>query len=142
MLAGAVFSVGKLWLYFGAYHNIMEFFIVAALMHKSGVSYVRSFIVILVYAVFVSTTVSQLEWYWDDFFFKFQGMIFDFTLPIYYFILMRQEKEEQEAPVGEGSPLLGGPEPRPRAAIYLLLASVIHLIGNMTNVIDNNSTIA
>ncbi|CAG8621673.1 8685_t:CDS:2, partial [Acaulospora morrowiae] len=153
VLAGAILSVGKLWSAIGIYHNIMELCIVAALLHKSNFSYISGLITIVIYSVTVSMATSQLDWYWDDIFFKFQGkfiyvlcrLIFDYSLPILFYISMKQSNSKPtQAPVGEGSPLLGGSsgDDIPYKGTLLTVSSLIHLIGNISNVVGNNSTVS
>jgi hypothetical protein len=76
LVIGLVFSVGKLWSIFGIFHNIMEVFVVAALLRMTKTNFV--ILATLVYSVVVTGAVSQLPWYWDAMFFKFQGKFFSF----------------------------------------------------------------
>ncbi|CAG8539645.1 10172_t:CDS:2 [Acaulospora morrowiae] len=134
VIAGAIISVGKLWSIIGIFHNIMEVCIVANLLHKSNFSYVSGLITIVIYSATASAITSQLDWYWDDMFFKFQGK--------FIYVLCSKHKPTQ-AEIGESAPLLGGSSgDNPYKGSLLILASTVHLIGNISNVVGNNSNVS
>ncbi|CAG8714007.1 6927_t:CDS:2 [Funneliformis caledonium] len=131
LIAGLIFGVGKVWGFFGIFHNIMEVFIVAALCNRSNKRYIVSILIILVYSVVVTGALSQLPWYWDMMFFKFQGkfffvlrLILDFILPVLFFIVAFESTSEFTRLENVG---------------YLVFASLVHLIGNVVSVVGNDS---
>ncbi|CAG8513661.1 10018_t:CDS:1 [Racocetra fulgida] len=84
LITGAVFELGKLWSAFGIYHNVLELCLAAALLQR-GLNYIVGLIVIVVYSISAVALTSQLDWYWDVTFFKFQGKIIYFVIiSIYY----------------------------------------------------------
>ncbi|CAI2192697.1 9763_t:CDS:2, partial [Funneliformis geosporum] len=125
LIAGLVFGgVGKLRAIFGIFHNILEVFIVAALCHRTKAHYAAGILVTLVCSVFVTGTISQLPWYWDSMFFKFQGKFdpgFYSTGPLH---LVDHEKTNERSL---------------KNLRYLTIASLVHLIGNIFNVVGNDS---
>ncbi|RIA91013.1 hypothetical protein C1645_875703, partial [Glomus cerebriforme] len=141
MVAGSVFGVGKLWAIIGIFHNIMEVFIVGALWHRTKANYI--ILIALVYSVVVTGAISQLPWYWDAMFFKFQGLILDFILPVLFFIVAYENLDQS----GENQSLLEGhlptlpthPTSRLKGLGYLFFAALVHLIGNVFDVVGNDS---
>ncbi|GBB85483.1 hypothetical protein RclHR1_00120037 [Rhizophagus clarus] len=139
LVVGLIFSVGKLWALFGIFHNVLEVFIVAALCYKKTIKYVSfTFIFVSVYSVVVTGVVGRLPWYWDAMFFKFQGLILDFILPVLFYIMPRKGTN------GESQPLMNEKiNPLPHVS-YLILAAFVHLLGNLADVVggDSESSVA
>ncbi|CAG8555955.1 15088_t:CDS:2, partial [Cetraspora pellucida] len=120
LITASIFQIGKLWSAFGIYHNVLELCLAAALLQSGAFNYVIGVIVIVVYSISAVAISSQLDWYWDATFFKFQGNTH------------RRRK-------GEFHPLLSN-NPfdtntlAPQSQLNcLVVAATIHLIGNLSN---------
>ncbi|CAG8662734.1 4414_t:CDS:2 [Funneliformis mosseae] len=109
LIAGLIFGIGKVWGFFGIFHNIMEVFIVAALCHRSNKRYIVSILIILVYSVVVTGALS---------------LILDFILPVLFFIVAFESTSEFTRLENVG---------------YLVFASLVHLIGNVVSAVGNDS---
>ncbi|KAF0465105.1 hypothetical protein F8M41_026327 [Gigaspora margarita] len=144
LIAGIIFQLGKLWSAFGIYHNVLELCLAAALLQKGTFNYIIGLIIIVVYSISVVAITSQLDWYWDAVFFKFQGLILDFLLPVLFIRVAVQTHSRRR---NESQPLLGGNSvdtnslaPQYRINI-LVAAAIIHLVGNIANVVGSNKGI-
>ncbi|CAB4478420.1 uncharacterized protein OCT59_027342 [Rhizophagus irregularis] len=139
LAVGLVFSVGKLWAIFGIFHNVMEVFIVSALLRMTRVNYV--ILITLIYSVVSTGAFSQLPWYWDAMFFKFQGLILDFMIPVLFSIVAYQNHVQSDE---ESQPLIdtNSTNSRLKGLGYLVFAAFVHLIGNISDVVGNDSSIS
>ncbi|CAG8563325.1 15767_t:CDS:1 [Gigaspora rosea] len=73
LITSVIFEVGKLWSAFGIYHNVLELCLAAALLQNGTFNYIMGLITTVVYSISAVAITSQLDWYWDATFFKFQG---------------------------------------------------------------------
>ncbi|KAF0465104.1 patatin-domain-containing protein [Gigaspora margarita] len=143
-ITAAIFGVGKLWSAIGIYHNVLELCLVASLLQKGTFNYIIGLIVIVVYSTSAVAITSQLDWYWDATFFKFQGVILDFLLAALFIRVAIPTHNRRRS---ESQPLLGGnfmstSSLAPRyQLICLVVAATAHLLGNLSNVIGNTQTI-
>ncbi|CAG8445010.1 19161_t:CDS:2 [Dentiscutata erythropus] len=118
-ITSTLFQMGKLWASFGIYHNLLELCLAAALLQKGTSNYVMGLIIIAVYSISVIAITSQINWYWDAVFFKFQGK---FSLGLF----------------ATGRNSVNASSLTPQYQIYCLVAAAtIHLIGNIAIVDDN-----
>ncbi|CAG8718871.1 7059_t:CDS:2, partial [Rhizophagus irregularis] len=124
LAVGLVFSVGKLWAIFGIFHNVMEVFIVSALLRMTRVNYV--ILITLIYSV-VSTGAFSL--------------ILDFMIPVLFSIVAYQNHVQSDE---ESQPLIdtNSTNSRLKGLGYLVFAAFVHLIGNISDVVGNDSSIS
>jgi len=144
-------GLGKLWSIIGIFHNIMEVCLLAALLQtgRKQFNFVIALLVVVTYGVLATAITSQLDWYYDSLFFKFQGLIWDFMLPLVFFRVAVYAKNNPPANPDdpESTPLLSGGGGStgsstfnpPRQLGYLVFASFVHLIGNIFNTAGNDS---
>jgi hypothetical protein len=149
LAAAIVFRLGKLWAVFGIFHNIMEVCLLAALLQtgRKQFNFAIALLVVVIYGVFATAGTSLLEWYYDSMFFKSQGLVWDFMLPLVFFRVAVYAKNNPPANFSdsESTPLLPGSATSgrtfnpPRQLGYLVFASFVHLIGNIANTVGDNS---
>jgi hypothetical protein len=147
-----IVDLGKLWSPFGALHNLMEVSILVALSYKGQAKCPKTlFTVQFIYVVFATTLCLVVPWPYDAILFKFQGLIIDFSLIIEYYRLYTANKRAEYRPHGprrgESAGLLASTDhgenghanedpddhehPESLAVQILLIASAIHLFGNV-----------
>ncbi|RGB41652.1 hypothetical protein C1646_793102 [Rhizophagus diaphanus] len=108
LVVGNVFSVGKLWAIFGIFHNVIEVFIIAALLR----------------------------------------LTLDFMIPVLFSIVAYEnhvqshESLDQIESLGENQPLIVKTNSRLKGLGYLIFAALVHLIGNVSDVVGNDSKIS
>ncbi|CAG8480315.1 36912_t:CDS:2, partial [Gigaspora margarita] len=129
----SIFEAGKLWSAFGIYHNVLELCLAAALLQngKGTFNYIMGLITTVVYSISAVAITSQLDWYWDATFFKFQGLILDFLLPVLFIRVALQTHRQRQS---ESQPLLGGSSVNtsplaPQSQLNcLVIAATVHLL--------------
>ncbi|CAG8454005.1 12715_t:CDS:2 [Ambispora leptoticha] len=152
-----IFEVGKIWSIFGSLHNMFEIAIMLVLHGggkvKSNLGYFGS---MAFYVVLTNILSVLLDWPYDGIWFKFQGLCSDWALVIQftrlYYVTKKNLRdnalpttlptEEQEEILLPSSVELNTDEDyrfypnivdHPRPLILLIIASFIHLVGNLAN---------
>ncbi|KAG9286344.1 hypothetical protein G9A89_014510 [Geosiphon pyriformis] len=147
-LATLLFDIGKLWETFGVFHNLWEVAVLLLLQQGGKINNISRYILTLgIYIFSVHFIVVFLNWPLDATFFKFQGLIFDFALaivfPIIYISTRKHVREEAETHI----PLDNQNDPQehqedelkpyiidhPKQLLLLVVASLVHVFGNLAN---------
>ncbi|KAG9293886.1 hypothetical protein G9A89_019224 [Geosiphon pyriformis] len=160
-----LFDIGKLWAITGSLHNVFEIAIMLVL-HNGGkvTSHAGFFGLLAGYLILVNILSITLSWPFDGLWFKWQGLCSDWALIIqftrlYYgtqknlkengtslpiFTSTSEQGEIQSSSLGELIPeeqynFFPTSVHHPRPLILLILAAIIHIIGNITNtlLVDN-----
>ncbi|CAG8489137.1 12872_t:CDS:2 [Ambispora leptoticha] len=158
-LALIAFDIGKLWEAFGLWHNLWEVAILTLLNQSGEIKSVTRYVLGLgTYFLGVNSIVLFLNWPFDAVFFKFQGLIADFALVIFYTRIYLNTRKHIGEEVGEQLPLnieeyenVGGSNEEaskpvliehPKQLLLLVAASLVHVLGNLSNTILPESATA
>ncbi|CAG8691302.1 3553_t:CDS:2, partial [Dentiscutata heterogama] len=155
-----ILDVGKLWSATGVLHNVFEI-VIMLMLHFGGK--IKSHAVFAWVGAYVSIVFSLnvwLEWPQDALWFKFQGLCLDYSLIVlfvrlYFTTRKKLRDDESEIPLTEDDIVQTTEQAteldydfypntvhHPYQLWLLILASVVHLIGNIGNSIWVDSGLA
>ncbi|RIA96458.1 hypothetical protein C1645_381906 [Glomus cerebriforme] len=151
-----VFDVGKLWSVTGLLHNTLEI-VILLLLHNGGkLKSNLTFAWLGGFVLFGTILSMKLSWPYDGIWFKIQGLCSDYALIIQfiriYFITRKNlcEAIDEQLPLNNNEQTISSQIDEffpnsishPDQLILLILASIVHVIGNLANSIWIRSTLA
>ncbi|CAG8656094.1 4959_t:CDS:2 [Cetraspora pellucida] len=157
VVAYVIFDVGKLWSATGVLHNVFEIAVMLSLHYGGKLESHVAFIWMGVYVFLVISLNLWLEWPQDASWFKFQGLCLDYSLIVVfvrlYFTTLKKirEYESMEIPLNRDDiaqttdfsfNFYPNTVHHPSQIWLLILASIVHLIGNIGNSIWVDSGLA
>ncbi|CAG8510739.1 16470_t:CDS:2 [Racocetra persica] len=153
-VAYAILDVGKLWSAVGVLHNVFEIVVMLSLHYGGKLESHAAFIWMGIYVFLVISLNVWLEWPQDASWFKFQGLCLDYSMIVVfvrlYFTTLKKlrEYESMEIPLNRDDTTDLSPNFYPNTVHHpsqlwlLILASIVHLIGNIGNSIWVDSGLA
>ncbi|GES76753.1 hypothetical protein GLOIN_2v1564425 [Rhizophagus clarus] len=157
-----LFDVGKLWSVTGTLHNVLEIAILLSL-HKGGkLKSNLTFVWLGGFILLVTILSMKLSWPYDGIWFKIQGLCADYAVIVQfiriYFLTRKNLREvnDEQLPLNTDELVIHSTSKNkisfdeffpdsvshPDQLILLILASIVHLIGNIANSIWVRSTLA